>query len=250
MPLNHEQARALIIEREQAKAQAEGDHEGRQLEWERCENKRLRELSEFQSAVIDKLVAKPKWDRANDVEATSAINTMLRLGYTYTGAGEWMKNLFSCNTCNDQGVVDDGELTHSEGGTPYENGPIKCVKDCPDCTRAVYFDHGKPGSDMTAKATFRNEGGKLTLESIERSEPQVWAPTITLSLEEARKFWSSHGAPFKPCAARIGGVDCQASRADDSLFCGRHRHADNRQKRAPLTNEGLAFMMQRDGEQQ
>ncbi|MDD1152689.1 hypothetical protein Q7O60_16340 [Pseudomonas protegens] len=38
-----------------------------------------------------------------------------------------------CKTCNGSKVVDDGELTHSAGGIPYECGPIKCVKDCPDC---------------------------------------------------------------------------------------------------------------------
>ncbi|MGE8452499.1 MAG: hypothetical protein ACN6OP_18135 [Pseudomonadales bacterium] len=38
-----------------------------------------------------------------------------------------------CKTCNRSKVVDDGELTHSAGGIPYECGPIKCVKDCPDC---------------------------------------------------------------------------------------------------------------------
>jgi hypothetical protein len=38
-----------------------------------------------------------------------------------------------CKTCNGSKLVDDRELTHSVGGIPYENGPIKCVKDCPDC---------------------------------------------------------------------------------------------------------------------
>lgn len=40
-----------------------------------------------------------------------------------------------CATCGGAGMVDDGELPHSEGGIPYENGPIKCVKDCPDCAQ-------------------------------------------------------------------------------------------------------------------
>ncbi|WP_271965940.1 hypothetical protein [Pseudomonas aeruginosa] len=38
-----------------------------------------------------------------------------------------------CATCNGTGLIDDGEITCSEGGIPYENGPVKCVKDCPDC---------------------------------------------------------------------------------------------------------------------
>ncbi|MEB5104407.1 hypothetical protein RXP90_03710 [Pseudomonas aeruginosa] len=38
-----------------------------------------------------------------------------------------------CATCSGTGMVDDGEITCSEGGIPYENGPVKCVKDCPAC---------------------------------------------------------------------------------------------------------------------
>ncbi|HFS0754881.1 TPA: hypothetical protein ACHYZ8_005009 [Pseudomonas aeruginosa] len=38
-----------------------------------------------------------------------------------------------CAACNGTGLIDDGEITCSEGGIPYENGPVKCVKDCPDC---------------------------------------------------------------------------------------------------------------------
>ena len=40
----------------------------------------------------------------------------------------------ACSTCKGTRVVDDGELTHSSGGIPFEMGPIKCVKDCPHCT--------------------------------------------------------------------------------------------------------------------
>ncbi|TEG58049.1 hypothetical protein IPC1331_31040 [Pseudomonas aeruginosa] len=38
-----------------------------------------------------------------------------------------------CATCGGTGMVDDGEITCSEGGIPYENGPVKCVEDCPAC---------------------------------------------------------------------------------------------------------------------
>lgn len=38
-----------------------------------------------------------------------------------------------CATCGGTGMVDDGEIWCSEGGIPYENGPVKCVKDCPAC---------------------------------------------------------------------------------------------------------------------
>jgi hypothetical protein len=42
----------------------------------------------------------------------------------------------TCTTCAGTGVVDDGEI-ESEGGASFENGPIKCVKDCPTCSKTV-----------------------------------------------------------------------------------------------------------------
>lgn len=42
----------------------------------------------------------------------------------------------SCKSCGGSGLVNDGELTCSSGGEPYENGPIECVKDCPECQGA------------------------------------------------------------------------------------------------------------------
>lgn len=38
----------------------------------------------------------------------------------------------ACERCGGSGFVDDGEITGS-GGVDFENGPVKCVKDCPDC---------------------------------------------------------------------------------------------------------------------
>ena len=38
-----------------------------------------------------------------------------------------------CKRCGGSGVIDDGEIDCYEDGTPFENGLIKCVKDCPDC---------------------------------------------------------------------------------------------------------------------
>jgi hypothetical protein len=38
----------------------------------------------------------------------------------------------TCKRCGGTGVVDDGEIT-GIGGVPFENGPIKCVRDCPLC---------------------------------------------------------------------------------------------------------------------
>ena len=42
--------------------------------------------------------------------------------------------LGSCNCCGGTGYVDDGEINCYPDGTPYECGPVKCVKDCPSCT--------------------------------------------------------------------------------------------------------------------
>lgn len=39
---------------------------------------------------------------------------------------------FKCETCNGFGTVPDGEVT-GVGSVEFENGPVKCVKDCPDC---------------------------------------------------------------------------------------------------------------------
>lgn len=48
-----------------------------------------------------------------------------------------------CKTCNGTHILSDGALYCSAGGIPYENGPIECVKDCPDCTPAAQT-HGEP----------------------------------------------------------------------------------------------------------
>lgn len=38
-----------------------------------------------------------------------------------------------CSTCGGTGMVDDGEIDCYSDGTPFENGPVKYVKDCPAC---------------------------------------------------------------------------------------------------------------------
>lgn len=50
----------------------------------------------------------------------------------------------TCRTCNGTKVVPDVELTCSSGGIPYENGPIECVKDCPDCGQDAEAAKGAP----------------------------------------------------------------------------------------------------------
>lgn len=39
----------------------------------------------------------------------------------------------TCMKCDGTGVVDDGEIDCHPDGTPFTNGPVKCVKDCPKC---------------------------------------------------------------------------------------------------------------------
>jgi hypothetical protein len=214
-----------------------------------------------------------------------------------------------CKTCGGTRIVDDGALRCSAGGIPFENGPINCVKDCPDCStatngerytcigkggeyevlgiptgagtlkqmgttivyrdvntgqlflrtaldfntrmqrieRVIGFDLGEPGGDRTVQwsveevKAFSGTSTKLTFNRIDDK---------SLKLQSLLNSVADLKVTGVVCAASVGGVHCQAIRADGSLFCGQHRHADSRQKRAPLTNEALAFMMQRDGEQQ
>lgn len=96
---------------------------------------------------------------------------------------------------------------------------------------AIAVDPGHPDGDMTVLSVFERDGESLKLLSLLSSVADRQVVGVV-------------------CAASVGGVHCQSIREPGSLFCGRHRSADSRQKRAPLTNEGLAFMMQRDGEQQ
>ena len=42
-----------------------------------------------------------------------------------------------CQRCKGSGIVDDGEINCFEDGTPFENGPVKCVKDCPACAAST-----------------------------------------------------------------------------------------------------------------
>ena len=50
------------------------------------------------------------------------------------------------------GVVDDGEITGA-GGVEFENGPVKCVKDCPNCA-----DSTPAKAEAKCKACNGNDG--------------------------------------------------------------------------------------------
>lgn len=42
-----------------------------------------------------------------------------------------------CKRCGGSGILDDGETDCCADSTPYENGPVKCIKDCPSCRGAA-----------------------------------------------------------------------------------------------------------------
>ncbi len=73
-----------------------------------------------------------------------------------------------CSKCGGSGVVDDGFLTHSEGGIRYENGPIKCVKDCPSCK-------GSGSTPQSRQASAGQEGVKPSTEAPKPAAP-VFVP--------------------------------------------------------------------------
>ncbi len=75
-----------------------------------------------------------------------------------------------CATCGGTGMVDDGEITCSEGGIPYENGPVKCVKDCPDCK-------AQPSPAQAEKA------------EVERPEVVAWQYRVTAGPQTGWSLW-------------------------------------------------------------
>lgn len=50
-------------------------------------------------------------------------------GYAHTNG---MPVSGACTTCNGLGIVPDGEIVGLDG-VEFANGPVECVKDCPDC---------------------------------------------------------------------------------------------------------------------
>ncbi|MER0550534.1 hypothetical protein AAA536_20060 [Pseudomonas aeruginosa] len=69
-----------------------------------------------------------------EIEVTDAQDLNLRL-QGWQARAALAQPSPKCVKCGGTGMVDDGEITCSEGGIPYENGPVKCVKDCPDCAQ-------------------------------------------------------------------------------------------------------------------
>ncbi len=71
-----------------------------------------------------------------------------------------------CGTCKGTGMVDDGEIT-GVGGVEFENGPVKCVKDCPDCT------HSEPDADPCREAIQKLRKTICLPESVEKMLDQA-----------------------------------------------------------------------------
>lgn len=89
------------------------------------------QYSMSQETMHDALEALHEWRKlkADAEPAARECNACQGSGYAHANG---MPVTGACNTCHGKGVVDDGEIAES-GGLPFENGPVKCVKNCPDC---------------------------------------------------------------------------------------------------------------------
>ncbi|EPL8454522.1 LysM peptidoglycan-binding domain-containing protein [Pseudomonas aeruginosa] len=136
-----------------------------------------------------------------------------------------------CATCGGTGMVDDGEITCSEGGIPYENGPVKCVKDCPDCkaqpTPALADE--KPGDSILCYGCFAkgvgpdhfDEAGKCLAAQAEKAE-------VELPKLERPKHWGLHGANFR---AGFKAAEAQHERIVGALRADRDSWAEQAEQR-------------------
>jgi len=77
----------------------------------------------------------------------------------------------ACERCGGSGFVDDGEITGS-GGVDFENGPVKCVKDCPDCAapQPVAINEG----GMLVRV--RKEKFEALMDALDRAEGKGYLP--------------------------------------------------------------------------
>ncbi|WP_058133515.1 hypothetical protein [Pseudomonas aeruginosa] len=74
-----------------------------------------------------------RWSTDLDEVHSSAESLLAMINDQASNQADLAQPSPKCTTCGGAGMVDDGEITCSEGGIPYENGPVKCVKDCPSC---------------------------------------------------------------------------------------------------------------------
>lgn len=109
------------------------------------------------------------------------------------------KNGGKCRTCGRTGVVDDGEITSSVG-IEFENGPIKCVKDCPDCS-AVQADRQQNTGDIIPLAPYL----EFMIKTIEESRIRIgyaFGSPVFCMIKEARAALSA-----QPGAKKKGESD-------------------------------------------
>lgn len=66
--------------------------------------------------------------------------------------GQQAEPVAMCGTCGGRGFVEDGEIDCYSNGEPFECGPVRCVKDCPNCKPAapVSAAPAAPTSELTA----------------------------------------------------------------------------------------------------
>lgn len=94
----------------------------------------------------------------------------------------------TCKRCGGTGVVDDGEIDCYENGTPFESGPVKCVKACPNCTRtqpAAQWQ-GLTGEEVDALDCVQLMWQDY--ESCEIHGVKAFARAIEAKLKEKNKF--------------------------------------------------------------
>lgn len=111
-----------------------------------------------------------------------------------------------CKTCNGTRLVGDGALHCSSGGLLFENGPIDCVKDCPDCKPAAQ-PQGEP-------VAWQVTGSKVWADKIFEVEQQADA-AIAKRQDGSRKVALYAEQPV-PVAVQftqpfVGGLDATGS---------------------------------------
>jgi len=70
-----------------------------------------------------------EWDEDEDGSLTRALVADIRAFL----AAEPEAEPVACKKCNGTGFIKTGEIDCYPDGTPYMNGPVVCVEDCPDC---------------------------------------------------------------------------------------------------------------------
>lgn len=89
-----------------------------------------------------------------------------------------------CATCGGTGMVDDGEITCSQGGIPYENGPVKCVKDCPDCKAQPSPAQAEAERPEVVAYLFVKPDGTLSMDAVRHKPSQPAVAVMTVAQHE------------------------------------------------------------------